>query len=63
MQGTTQNLDPIGSAVFTFIGYNGKGRQIYIDKPSIYRFKYIKLLGPIYFSCEHFLVVYIVKQK
>ena len=34
MKGPTQNLGPIGSAVLTFIGYNGQTdkQSLYIDK-------------------------------
>ena len=64
-RGRTQNLDPISSAVLTFIGYkqNKQTCNVYLQ---ILGFQGASRLSSLTFSsnkCEHFLFVYIVKQK
>ncbi len=40
MQGPTQNLGPIGSAVLTFIGYKQTDKQTDRQAKFIYRYRY-----------------------
>ena len=54
-----KNVDPIGSAVFTYFGHTQIFRQAKLKKTRL-----LERFAPIfYLNCEHYLFVYILKQK